>query len=98
MAARKTAPVPATAMKGDTSWFVHDRFGMFIHWGLYAVPAGQWKGKPVGGIHHVFRDLGTPGRMRQAALEHHPGRLFLERPLNQGGGQQAPCHQASAAR
>ncbi|MGC9468478.1 MAG: alpha-L-fucosidase [Anaerolineae bacterium] len=24
---------------GDTSWFVHDRFGMFIHWGLYAVPA-----------------------------------------------------------
>ena len=22
---------------GDTSWFVHDRFGMFIHWGLYAL-------------------------------------------------------------
>ena len=21
---------------GDTSWFVKDRFGMFIHWGLYA--------------------------------------------------------------
>jgi len=29
-------PVPT---KGDTSWFVHDRFGMFIHWGLYALPA-----------------------------------------------------------
>ncbi len=24
---------------GDTDWFVHDRFGMFIHWGLYALPA-----------------------------------------------------------
>jgi alpha-L-fucosidase len=24
---------------GDTSWFVHDRFGMFIHWGLYALAA-----------------------------------------------------------
>jgi len=24
---------------GDTSWFVHDRFGMFIHWGLYAMAA-----------------------------------------------------------
>lgn len=24
---------------GDSSWFVHDRFGMFIHWGLYALPA-----------------------------------------------------------
>jgi alpha-L-fucosidase len=25
--------------EGDTSWFVEDRFGMFIHWGLYALPA-----------------------------------------------------------
>lgn len=24
---------------GDTAWFRHDRFGMFIHWGLYALPA-----------------------------------------------------------
>ena len=23
--------------KGDTSWFTHDRFGMFIHWGVYAM-------------------------------------------------------------
>ncbi len=24
-------------------WFQHDRFGMFIHWGLYAIPArGEW--------------------------------------------------------
>jgi alpha-L-fucosidase len=21
---------------GDTDWFIHDRFGMFIHWGVYA--------------------------------------------------------------
>ncbi|MCL2812575.1 MAG: alpha-L-fucosidase [Clostridia bacterium] len=26
-----------------TQWFVNDRFGMFIHWGLYAIPArGEW--------------------------------------------------------
>lgn len=25
--------------QGDSSWFTHDRFGMFIHWGLYAMPA-----------------------------------------------------------
>ena len=25
--------------KGDTSWFTNDRFGMFIHWGLYSLPA-----------------------------------------------------------
>jgi alpha-L-fucosidase len=26
-------------------WFNDARFGMFIHWGLYAVPAGEWEGK-----------------------------------------------------
>ncbi|MCC6676449.1 MAG: alpha-L-fucosidase [Phycisphaerales bacterium] len=26
-------------------WWRQARFGMFIHWGLYAVPAGEWKGK-----------------------------------------------------
>jgi len=25
--------------KGDASWFIHDRFGMFIHWGTYALAA-----------------------------------------------------------
>jgi len=26
-----------------TRWFMRDRFGMFIHWGLYAIPArGEW--------------------------------------------------------
>ena len=24
---------------GDTGWFTHDRFCMFIHWGLNALPA-----------------------------------------------------------
>ena len=24
--------------KVDTGWFSHDRFGMFIHWGLYSMP------------------------------------------------------------
>jgi len=31
-------------------WWRDARFGMFIHWGLYAVPAGEWKGKQVPGI------------------------------------------------
>lgn len=26
-------------------WWREARFGMFIHWGLYAVPAGEWNGK-----------------------------------------------------
>ena len=29
-------------------WFREARFGLFIHWGVYAVPAGFWQGKPTG--------------------------------------------------
>jgi alpha-L-fucosidase len=28
------------------AWFREARFGMFIHWGVYSVPAGEWQGKP----------------------------------------------------
>ena len=28
-------------------WFVNDRFGMFIHWGLYSAAEGVWKGEKV---------------------------------------------------
>jgi alpha-L-fucosidase len=31
-------------------WWREARFGMFIHWGLYAVPAGEWKGEKIPGI------------------------------------------------
>ncbi len=26
-------------------WFKDAKFGMFVHWGIYSVPAGEWKGK-----------------------------------------------------
>ncbi len=31
-------------------WWREARFGMFIHWGVYSVPAGFYQDKPVGGI------------------------------------------------
>ncbi len=31
-------------------WWREARFGLFIHWGLYAQPAGEWKGEQVAGI------------------------------------------------
>ncbi len=33
------SPTPTPYPKGDTSWFTESRFGMFIHWGLYALAA-----------------------------------------------------------
>ena len=36
-------PVQTRPTAGDSTWFVRDRFGMFIHWGLYALPSrNEW--------------------------------------------------------
>jgi len=41
------APPPETQAQHDArmAWWRDARFGMFIHWGLYAVPAGDYKGQ-----------------------------------------------------
>lgn len=31
--------------KDRMEWWEEARFGMFIHWGLYAIPAGEWNGE-----------------------------------------------------
>ncbi|HUV41549.1 MAG TPA: alpha-L-fucosidase, partial [Sedimentisphaerales bacterium] len=31
-------------------WWRDARFGMFIHWGAYAIPAGTYKGKRIDGL------------------------------------------------
>jgi alpha-L-fucosidase len=43
-------PDPAAAKRARLAWFREAKFGLFIHWGLYAIPAGEWKGKVVPGI------------------------------------------------
>src|ERR1700685_1236240 len=32
------------------AWWREARFGMFIHWGVYSVPAGTYDGKKIPGI------------------------------------------------
>jgi alpha-L-fucosidase len=36
--------------KARMQWWTEARFGMFIHWGIYSVPAGIYEGKEVPGI------------------------------------------------
>ncbi len=38
-------PAPDSAKEARLSWFREAKYGLFIHWGLYAIPAGEWKGK-----------------------------------------------------
>jgi len=36
------------------AWWREARFGMFIHWGLYSVAAGEWQGHPAKGNEHFM--------------------------------------------
>jgi alpha-L-fucosidase len=38
------------ARRERLAWFKEAKYGLFIHWGLYALPAGEWKGKRIPGI------------------------------------------------
>ena len=50
------------------------KFGMFIHWGLYAIPAGEWKGKYVRGIGEwiMFRERIPVKEYEQLAAKFNP--------------------------
>jgi alpha-L-fucosidase len=41
---------PDTSHENRMQWWRDARFGMFIHWGVYAVPAGTYKGKKINRI------------------------------------------------
>jgi len=41
LAQRETQPEHDARMQ----WWRDARFGLFIHWGLYSIPAGEWKGR-----------------------------------------------------
>jgi hypothetical protein len=50
-----------TAAQRDArmAWWREARFGMFIHWGLYSIPAGTWNGEQVSGIGEWIMNRGS---------------------------------------
>ncbi|HTO73894.1 MAG TPA: alpha-L-fucosidase [Gemmatimonadales bacterium] len=38
-------PSPLDATPVDMTWWREARFGMFVHWGLYSILAGEWGGR-----------------------------------------------------
>jgi alpha-L-fucosidase len=49
LTAQEVSPAPV-----DMQWWKDAKFGMFVHWGLYSVAAGDWKGKPSRGNEHFM--------------------------------------------
>jgi alpha-L-fucosidase len=50
LAAQAPAPATDAAKQARLAWFHEAKYGLFIHWGLYAIPAGQWNGRAVPGL------------------------------------------------
>jgi alpha-L-fucosidase len=44
------APRVDAAKEKRLEWFREAKYGLFIHWGLYAIPAGEWNGKRSPGL------------------------------------------------
>jgi alpha-L-fucosidase len=69
-ALRAEPAAPAAAASSSTSeetpaqhdarmkWWREARFGLFIHWGIYSVPAGTWNGKQIQGIGEWIQNKG----------------------------------------
>jgi alpha-L-fucosidase len=61
-AENKPAPPAPKAPADRMAWWREARFGMFIHWGLYAIPAGEWKDQAMqkGGGEWIMKRLRIP--------------------------------------
>ncbi len=61
----RAAEIPMKETKAERDarmkWWRDARFGMFIHWGLYSVPAGTYHGRRIGGIGEwIMNDADIP--------------------------------------
>ena len=68
-AARLAAQTPVDPeVARRTQWFHEAKFGMLITWGLYSIPAGEWKGQEIRGIGEWIQNRARipAGRVRAA--------------------------------
>jgi alpha-L-fucosidase len=80
LAAATAAPAPPAApdtpeaKKARLAWFHQAKYGLFIHWGLYAIPAGEWMGRRIPGIGEwiMFRTPVPVAEYEQLAAQWNP--------------------------
>ena len=96
------APVSADSHASETpaqrdarmAWWREARFGMFIHWGVYSVPAGTYKGKQVDGIGEwiMIRGKIPVAEYRAYAKEFNPVKYDADEWVRIGQGRRHEVH------
>jgi alpha-L-fucosidase len=72
---------PETKQERDVrmAWWREAKFGLFIHWGVYSVPAGYYHGKSVGGGEWIMNHAKIPmAEYQQFAKEFNPVQFNAE--------------------
>lgn len=65
--------------KPDMTWWRNARYGMFIHWGLYAIPAGSWNGRVSGSSEWIMNRAQIPvAEYERLAAEFNPVEFSAE--------------------
>ena len=61
-------------------WFDQAKYGLFINWGLYSLPAGEWQGKKISGIGEwIMNRAKIPVlEYEQLAKQFNPGKFNAE--------------------
>ncbi len=59
-------------------WFQDAQFGLFVHWGLYAIPAGEWRGQKIPWLGEwIMHTAKIPvGEYEQLAKKFNPSRFY----------------------
>jgi alpha-L-fucosidase len=75
--ARQAAAPADPAKARRLAWFHEAKYGLFIHWGLYSIPAGEWKGRRVPGLGEwiMFRAPIPVAEYQQLASRFNPVRF-----------------------
>ena len=73
-------PTPAKPRDPKLKWFDEAKYGLFINWGLYSIPAGEWKGKKYPNIGEwIMHDAKIPVKeYEQLAPQFHPDKFNAE--------------------
>ncbi len=91
-----------TAAQRDArmAWFREARFGMFIHWGLYSVPAGEWNGNTNYGEWFLEETKMPVSQYEKFAGPIQPGQIRCSRlgAAGQGGGHEIHRHHLQTPR
>lgn len=75
--AQTETPSPAETKEVRLKWFDQAKYGLFINWGLYSIPAGEWMGKKYPNIGEwIMHDAKIPVKeYEQLAPQFKPGKF-----------------------